>query len=499
MLPRRGRGAAAKPLLAWLSVLAIAGLVGWQFFSGADDEPDEKDAAGPFFVARPARLAPGVFLLGELSPSVAYVIETTDGLVLIDAGLEEDHELLLSQLGRLGLDAHDVKIILVTHSHGDHYLGAMKLKEISGARIHAGSGDSQVIRDAGPREAVFSTFPMDHVEIHPTDVDVELVGGETIELGDARIQAMSTPGHTPGSMCFLLERDGHSALFTGDTIMTLTGDLGTYSTYLAPRYRGNAPDYLATFHKLQELPVPDLLLPGHPRTDLGRISARLTPQDWSSLLERGIREMEELLARYDTDGADFLDGTPRELLPGLYYLGDFAGTAMYCVVHESSLILFDAPGGPELLSFLQERCGEVGLDLSMLRAVVLTEATTETCAAVPDLMVHTDCKVIASRSDQALVRGIAPDAIVIPAETAVSEYPWLPVQPLSVSGFAGTRTAYRMEWAGKRVLLSGRIPARTLGRVAELQPELWLPARPVHGQNANLYGNDWQDKVGGRR
>ena len=110
-----------------------------------------------------------------------------------------------------------------------------------------------------------------------------LKGGETITLGDARIQAIATPGHTPGSVCYLLERGNLRAFFAGDVIMMLRGDekprtelgkpLGTYSAYLAPRYRGDAKESLASLRRLREMPVPDLVLPGHPGADVSPQSA----------------------------------------------------------------------------------------------------------------------------------------------------------------------------------------------------------------------------------
>ena len=85
---------------------------------------------------------------------------------------------------------------------------------------------------------------------HPTTVDVELHGGETIAVGDVRVQAIAAPGHTPGSICYLADCRGLRAFFAGDVIMMLRGDdpprteldkpLGTYSAYLPPRYRGDA-------------------------------------------------------------------------------------------------------------------------------------------------------------------------------------------------------------------------------------------------------------------
>ena len=65
---------------------------------------------------------------------------------------------------------------------------------------------------------------------------------------------------------------------------------------------------------LVRLGVPELLLPGHPYTRAGSVSAKLTAGQWQSLLERGMNDMHELVKRYESDAADFLDGTAKELL-----------------------------------------------------------------------------------------------------------------------------------------------------------------------------------------
>ena len=115
----------------------------------------------------------------------------------------------------------------------------------TGAKVYAGEGDVAVLAKGRPREAVFSTFYMPEYAPHVTSVDVALKGGETIALGDVLIRVIAAPGHTPGSMCYLMERKGFRALFAGDVIMMLRGDdhprtelgkpLGTYSAYLSPR------------------------------------------------------------------------------------------------------------------------------------------------------------------------------------------------------------------------------------------------------------------------
>lgn len=220
-------------------------------------------------------VAPGIHLLGGLEPAAAYAVETSEGLVLVDSGLESDARVLKSELATLGLDWTHVRAVLLTHVHGDHCGGAEYLRATLGTKVYAGRGDAAALRAGGPREAFFSVYHMPDEQPHPTTVDVELKGGESIVFGDTTIRAIGTPGHTPGSTCYLLERVGFRALFAGDVISMLRGDelshsperrpLGTYSTYLPPRYRGDARTYLSSLGELRLLPAPDLVFPGHPR------------------------------------------------------------------------------------------------------------------------------------------------------------------------------------------------------------------------------------------
>ncbi len=336
---------------------------------GEPHDPTFVKARVPRLARSAIKLAPGLYMLGGMSPSAVYVVDTSDGLVLIDSGLDKDGSLLKAELAKLGLDWRRVRAILLTHAHGDHTGGAQALRLATGAKVYAGEGDVPVLRAGGPREAFFSTFYMPGQETHPTSVDVALKGGETIAFADVRIQAVATPGHTPGSICYVMDRNNLRVLFAGDVIMMLRGDdqprtelgkpLGTYSAYLSPRYRGNAKDYLDSLRRLRELPVPDLLLPGHPGADVTPQSPCISQKRWLSLLDAGIHDLETVLARYQADGADFLDGIPKQLLPDLYYFGEFRGSAVYGFFASSKFFVVDAPGGPGLLEFLNEHsaCG----------------------------------------------------------------------------------------------------------------------------------------------
>jgi glyoxylase-like metal-dependent hydrolase (beta-lactamase superfamily II) len=465
-------------------------------------------------------LAPGIHLLGKLSPAAAYVVETTDGLVLVDSGLQADGQAVVEQLARLRLAPDRLRAILLTHVHADHSLGAERLRSLSGARIYAGRGDCQPLREGQPREAFFSTFHMPDLAPHPTTVDVELAGDETIAFGNTHFVALAAPGHTPGSMCYLLERPGLRALFTGDVVQHLSGPskgaLGTYSVYLSPLYRGDAHDFLATLRRLRDLPLPDLILPGHPMMDSVPQNAHVTAEQWHALLDRGIADMEKLLARYQADGASFLDGTPKRLLPELHYLGDIRDTPVYGLSTPRGLFLFDAPGGPGLVEFLAQRFKEVGWEERKPTAVLLTSAGEEATAGLAALVRSSGCQVVTSKAGVAEVQRVCPaETRVLTEEDLDKDGSW-EIEAIPLQGRGLAPMAYQVRCADKAVLLSGRIPvkltsptaqrllrdltapggsfeqyAKSLDRLAQVNPNLWLPAIPVHGQNANVYDDEW--------
>jgi glyoxylase-like metal-dependent hydrolase (beta-lactamase superfamily II) len=454
------------------------------------------------------------------------VVETSDGLALIDTGLDKEAGPLCQQMEALGLDWKRLRAILLTHVHGDHSGGAEYLRAATGAKVYAGQADAAVLRAGQPREAFFSAFPVPaEVVPTPTTVDVELSGDQEFMVGDARFRALNAPGHTPGSVCYLMERGGRRALFTGDVLMSLSPaatsrsplkrPLGTYTAYRAPRYRGDAAAFLASLRKLRALPVPDLVLPGHPRNDPEPMSPHLTPERWQELLDPGIREMEHLLARYERDGAAFLDGVPKRLLPDLYYLGDFKGVAVYGFFAAEKFFLVNAPGEQGLAGHLDDRLRQLGVGGASPVAVLLTSGEPEASAGLAQLVEKYHCQAVASSAWTDVTRA-SPTRTDILAPEDLAGKDWFPVRVIPLSGRGGGSVAYLLPRAGKSVLFSGPVPVKvahaappgaareaarvigdpieylsTLRRLGELRPDLWLPASPVEGQNANLYGDEW--------
>jgi glyoxylase-like metal-dependent hydrolase (beta-lactamase superfamily II) len=466
-------------------------------------------------------ILPGIHLLGDLGPAAAYVVESSDGLILIDTGLDSDARQLKSQMARLGLDWRKSRAILLTHVHGDHCGGAEHLRTATGAKVYAGQADAPFLRAGGPREAVFSTFYMPDHAPHPTTVDVALQGHESMSFGNVRVRVLGAPGHTPGSTCYLVERAGLRLFFAGDVIQRLSPPtLGTYSTYLAPRFRGDARSYLATLNMLYDLPVPDLVLPGHPNSCTLPQSPRLTSQDWTTLLEGGIVEMQRLLQRYESDGENFLDNHPKRLLPELYYLGDFQDVAVYGFFAASKFFVVNAPGGSGLADFLKTRLREFGREPTDPTAILLTACGELETAGLTDLVERSNAQVVASPEGVAGVRQLCPPGTIVVSALDLPQKDWFPVTPISLGGRGVAPVAYLVKWTGKNVLFSGVIPAGIdenppaelladlakskqnvlaynvdLERLAELQPDLWLPTVPCNGRNGNLYGREWAEII----
>ncbi len=474
------------------------------------------------------RIKPGLYILGGLDPSPAYAVETSRGIVLVDSGLLSEASILKSQLASVGLDWRRVRAVLLTHAHADHTGGAQRLRAETGATVYAGEGDAGVLMAGGPREAIFSAFALPQGQLHATTIDVALKGGESLDFGDVHFRALATPGHTPGSICYLMDRAGSTALFAGDVISTFIGDeksharidepLGTYSAYMAPRYRGDARAYLASLRKLRALPLPDLVLPGHPRSDPTPQEPRLSRDRWEKLLDEGIARMETLAARYAADGTDFLDGNAKQILPDLYYLGDFQGRAVHGLFAKSKFFLFDAPGGPGLISFIKSRLEKLGREPLEPAAILLTSCDRASTAGLRSLVESCHPIVVVSPAGLEIVKGMCPPGPTFLSAEKLPAQEWFDVTGVPLRGRGVAPIAYRIRWAGKTVLCSGRFPIDpdlhadaelfsdisvsrettldylvSVYRLGEAKPELWLPAVPSNGRNANLYDDEWKN------
>jgi glyoxylase-like metal-dependent hydrolase (beta-lactamase superfamily II) len=153
--------------------------------------------------------------------------KATGDAVLLDAANE--HEKLLPLAQRL-----NVRRILETHGHGDHIQAVPQMRE-AGYEVGVTVQDAPRLKDVG--------------------YDVFLEPDTVIEVGRTRLRTILTPGHTPGSMCFVVE--GSPILFSGDTLFP--GGPGNTSFP-----RGDFPTIIRSVDELLfPLPPDTIVMPGH--------------------------------------------------------------------------------------------------------------------------------------------------------------------------------------------------------------------------------------------
>jgi glyoxylase-like metal-dependent hydrolase (beta-lactamase superfamily II) len=169
----------------------------------------------------------------------AYLLEDDDGLTLIDTLSGTGGAVVADALAHLGRALRDLRRIVLTHAHRSHVRGAARLRELSGATVHAHRFEAATITGERPC-APTGLWPRrpyrvyhlqagltigSHVErltgrrldaftAPPCPVDVDLADGAAV----GSLQAIHTPGHTDGSMSFYWPAE--RALFTGDVLVT---------------------------------------------------------------------------------------------------------------------------------------------------------------------------------------------------------------------------------------------------------------------------------------
>ena len=111
-----------------------------------------------------------------------------------------------------------VKYILMTHGHFDHILGLSEAKKFLGAEAGIHPADERCL--SSRYYSLMETFEVNDLELIPQKADFYLNEGDLIEFGNSSLKVMHTPGHTPGGVCFIGEKD--RVIFSGDTLFHST-------------------------------------------------------------------------------------------------------------------------------------------------------------------------------------------------------------------------------------------------------------------------------------
>lgn len=202
------------------------------------------------------------FSMTHSSDCHIYLIDGGDELALIDAGTGLGKDEILELIQGHGFSLDDVHYLFLTHFHADHAGGAAGLRAaIPNLKVLAAADLAYALRE-GDEDAISLTLGKQggyyepEYRFEPCPVDVELVDGQVVQVGDLTIRALETPGHSAGHLVFVMEADGKTHLFAGD-LLFFGGKILLQSI----------PDcdlqaHLRSIRKLSDLGV-DVFLPGH--------------------------------------------------------------------------------------------------------------------------------------------------------------------------------------------------------------------------------------------
>jgi len=248
----------------------------------------------------PFRIWGNLYFVGT-EPASCHIIDTGDGLMMLDTGYQQSLYLVIHNMHLLGLNPMDLKYILLTHGHIDHLGAARALKELTGAKLFLGRPDEEYAN--GKLDLTYAKeLDMEYTETFQPDVLLD--DGDTISLGNTTVTAVATPGHTPGAMSYFFdvydgERTARAGLHGGMGINTLSGEFLT---------RYNLPfslrdDFRNSMKRLQEETV-DIFLGNHMqhndtlgkagRIKNGEIDAFINPKEWGAYCEWCIDNMKNI-------------------------------------------------------------------------------------------------------------------------------------------------------------------------------------------------------------
>jgi glyoxylase-like metal-dependent hydrolase (beta-lactamase superfamily II) len=241
---------------------------------------------------------------GPLGYIVVYAVEVDDGVVLVDAGWDRSGGLegLDRSLQTLGADVRDVRGVLFTHSHFDHYAVGDLIRDASGAWLALHEDErSELGRDVAVLGEYYAGLGLDSEE-RDEAIETELrmwsarpafEPDRRLRDGDvvAGLRVLHTPGHAPGHVCFLAAERG--IVFSGDHVLSRTTP--NVSIFSGSRAASPLDAYLRSLDVTQALAGLRALPAHEEQCDIGARSTELLAHH-----DRQLRHAESLAAEGTT-------------------------------------------------------------------------------------------------------------------------------------------------------------------------------------------------------
>lgn len=256
----------------------------------------------PYRYAFPAcKMVGNLYFVGDCSVG-AHVLKTQKGIVLIDSLYPTSQANLIHSLWSIGVNPEDIRYLIHTHGHYDHFGATERIKTLSGCTTYLGRRDYEMFQTK-PELSFVGESRLEHFDTF--EPDVLLDGGEVLDFGDVKIKVVATPGHSDGCLSFFfdVQEDGKTytcGLFGGAGLNTLNDDFVRKNGNLYSR-----DEFAATLEKLLAMDV-DVFLSNH--TMQGHMKEKwlkqqkdgknpfIDPTEWKAFLLGVQRKFNEMLS-----------------------------------------------------------------------------------------------------------------------------------------------------------------------------------------------------------
>lgn len=212
-----------------------------------------------------------------------YAIQYKEGIVLIDAGYQEEQfDRMKAAMALDGLDINDVTKVFITHSHFDHAGNVWRFNALN-IPVLTSSIDASKIENGNPEmEELFGSKWI------CGKVDQIIQDGDIFPLdSNTSIRVLETPGHSAGSLSFVIESHGIKAIATSDMFFLVpcppNDQDGIELGYMGSQ-DFSLDDLIASLEKVY-LEAPDMILPGHYYTYYGDNASKLCHMAYEKALE----------------------------------------------------------------------------------------------------------------------------------------------------------------------------------------------------------------------
>jgi metallo-beta-lactamase family protein len=242
----------------------------------------------------PFQVTDNIYFVGNTYVST-YLIDTGDGLILIDPAFKESVYLVFDGIRKLGFHPEDIKHIFLSHGHFDHVAATRFLQEYTKAKVWISEND-----------AFFFTERPDLIcgEIPPFTISEYYDYSKPFEMGNVKIEFKLCAGHTPGTTTFVIHTSHHGK----PVIAAMHGGLGlnglTYEELEENRLPAHLQaDYVNQLREMMKLHV-DIVIPSHNhnydllsryKNDDGSGDIYLDPTRWQTMLQEMLEKAKSVI------------------------------------------------------------------------------------------------------------------------------------------------------------------------------------------------------------